>query len=639
MFRPKKMRKVRLIVLKSKAEALIQDLHEAGLVDIRKADYEGLEEGRPLPSFDQISSEILRMRSAIAVMEQEAGIPKNEPAMIPGHVALAKAKVTDVPERLLELNAQLGALKERLKTLDAQGAVVEKLSRFKNVDFSGLSSRTIACKAGEISESRIPRLSESLERMGNRSTLVSEAGSPLVLVLFERAEQQKVESVLSDCGFNEIQVPAGMTTPADTIHKINTERETAKIGITSCRDRISGIAASEMDRIRSIFHALEIESERAEIASRFPSSRFLHVIEGWVLDEEKPKLDAIAGKYGATLTLEDVQFGHDEMPPTVLDNPKAASPMEFITKSYSLPNYYELDPTMAYMVALPIIYGMIVGDVLYGLLSMVLAYLLMKKFEKSYIMYNVSKIWLVSGIPTVVFGLFYDEWAGLSHFKLAQLITAWTGVQLLSAPLYIGFQRMESVLALIGLSILVGMIHLALGFVFGAINEWEHNKMHSLAKIAWIGVELGLLLALLPFLPSMLPQLGHFDPNLTIAGIVLLVVSVAIIAAVEGIIGIIEVPGLVGNILSYSRIAAIGVVGVVIAELLNQFIVPTPDKGLIMALVLAPIFIVFHILNCFIAMFESIVQGGRLNIVEFRSKFMHGGGDVFIPFALYSKKL
>ena len=102
-------------------------------------------------------------------------------------------------------------------------------------------------------------------------------------------------------------------------------------------------------------------------------------------------------------------------------------------------------------------------------------------------------------------------------------------------------------------------------------------------RSSWIGVEFGMLFALLPFLPSMLPSLGHIDPNLTVVGIVLFVISVIALAITEGVLGIIEIPGLVGNILSYSRIAAIGIVGVVIADLLNKFIIPSPDKGIILA--------------------------------------------------------
>jgi len=181
----------------------------------------------------------------------------------------------------------------------------------------------------------------------------------------------------------------------------------------------------------------------------------------------------------------------------------------------------------------------------------------------------------------------------------------------------------------VGITAFVGMLHLAAGFILGAINEWNHNRKHAIAKVAWLGVETGMLLALLP-------ALGLAEAAFTMAGLVVLVISVITLAATEGVIGVIELPGLLGNILSYTRIAAIGIVGIVIAELLNEFIIPLPEQGII-ALLLLPIFFVFHIVNCFIAMFESLVQGGRLNIVEFRSKFLHGGGEVFTPFILKTK--
>jgi V/A-type H+-transporting ATPase subunit I len=211
---------------------------------------------------------------------------------------------------------------------------------------------------------------------------------------------------------------------------------------------------------------------------------------------------------------------------------------------------------------------------------------------------------------------------------LINYLGSWLGMgQVLSAPLYDGFLRMKNILPLVAMTALVGMIHLAFGFIIGAINEWNHNRKHSIAKIAWLGVELGMLMALLP-------AIGMADDAFMMAGIVLLALCVIILGITEGIIGIIELPGLLGNILSYTRIAAIGIVGIVIAEfLLNQFILPIPEQG-IFAIVLLPLFLLFHVVNAFLAMFESLVQGGRLNIVEFRSKLLHGGGEVFSPFML-----
>ncbi len=635
MFKAKRMAKVRLIVLKSKVELLIKDLHEAGLVDIRKTDYAGLEEGRPLPSFDMVSTELLRLRSAIAIMEPLVGKSESESDVIPAAKAMQETKAFEAPETLRSMNNESNAAMEKLKSLENEAALAQKLSCFKNVDFRGLSTRTVSFKAGEIQAAKIPKLTDSLDKTG--ATLITESG--IALVLFSRKEQQAVDAALAESGFNELSIPDSLTIPSESLKRIIAEKELVKAEIKEIRDQMSAISKDSIVKARKLLRSLEVEAERAEIATKFPSSKFLCVIEGWMLEESRQKMDAIAQRYGSSVVMEDVKFGHDEMPPTVLDNPEIASPLEFITNSYSLPNYYELDPTMIYLIALPIIYGMIVGDVIYGILSIIIGYLLTKKFAKSYIMSNVSKIWMYSGFPAIVFGLFFDEFAGMSHFKLAQLITSWTGIPLLSAPLWTGFERLDGVLALIALSALVGVIHLTIGYIFGAINEWQHSKKHAVAKIAWIGVEIGIILALLPYLPMLLPQLGNINPGLTIPGLVILVISIIVIAVIEGVVGVIEIPGLIGNILSYSRIAAIGVVGVVIASLLNQFIVPNPGQGIVLAIILLPVFIILHLLNCFVAMFESLIQGGRLNIVEFRSKFMQGGGGIFVPFALYSKKL
>ena len=638
MFRPKSMKKVRLIVLKSHVGDLVKDLHEAGLVDIRKTRHEGLDEGRPLGTFDELSAELVKLRGVLSLME--AALPKKDahvPVAMDGKDALEEARNLGFDAKLRALNQEANALAEKVKTLEGEALNVEKVLPFKGVDFSKLTTRTLSYRVGEMQQGKIDHLEATLTRMSGQNALVSEEGDPATLVIYERKDQQAVDVVLADFGFSDIDLPQGMTTPMEAINSLNAENDKAKSRLSEVRAEMGRISKGHIKKVKDIIFSLEIEADRAEIASRFASSKCAYVLEGWVLESEAPAVKAIADKYDDVI-MEDVHFGHGEMPPTVLDNPKQAGPMEFITKSYSLPNYFEIDPTMMYLVALPILYGMIVGDFIYGLMSIVLGFILLRKFEKSYIMSNVSKIWMISGVPSMAFGIFYDEWGGMSHYHVIELINKWTGVALAHAPLYTGFSRMENVLALIALSALAGLIHLGAGFILGAINEWNHSKRHAFAKIAWLGVEIGLTLALLPYLPSMLPQLGYIDTAISTAGLVLLGISAVILTVTEGVLGIIEIPGLVGNILSYSRIAAIGIVGVVIAELLNEFILPMPEQG-VFAIVLLPVFFVLHVMNCFVAMFESLVQGGRLNIVEFRSKFMHGGGDVFIPFALYSKKL
>lgn len=628
MLRPKKMKKARVIVLRAAVEKLIRDLHEGGVVDITKAAYEGMDEGRPLASFEELSAQLLKLRGVMSLMEANLTRKRGKgPAIIEAGKALEEAKGLGLEPQLRGLSQDASMLSEQIRELESKALVIDRILQFGGVDFSRLSTKKLGYRVGEVAQA--VAVKDKLEKIGD-STVASKPGSNVILALYDRKDEDKVDSLLSDAGFNQFDIPEGTTTPFDTINRLNAENEDKKTKLAAVKKKLIALSDANIEKVKTLLLSLEVEAERAEIASRFSSSKYLYVLEGWILEEDYGKLRGIVEKYGNEAMLEEAHFGHGEMPPTVLDNPKGAGPFEFITKSYSLPNYYELDPTIAYVIMIPLLYGMIVGDVLYGVVSLLLSRWLMKKFKDSYTMYNVSMLWFYAAFPTIMFGIIFDEWGGMSHYALLQYLTAWTGIAFASGPLYTGFHRMENILTLVAITVLVGIVHLGLGFVLGAVNEWNHNRKHAYAKIAWLGVELGGLLALVAGL-GMLPQF------LLTAGLVMLVVSVIVIAMTEGLIGVIELPGILGNILSYTRIAAIGIVGIVIAELLNEFLKPLPAHGLFL-LVLIPLYLVLHVVNCFIAMFESIIQGGRLNIVEFKSKFLHGGGVEFNPFALRSKK-
>ncbi len=627
MLKPKKMRKVRLIVLKAEVEKLIKDLHINGIVQISKTKFDGLEDGRPLPAFDELSRYLVKLRGMLSIMEQVLGKQTYELKFVEPKDAIEEAKKMDIEPKIISLTKKIEEDSSLLKDLQSKNDFVKKLLVFGDIDFSKLKSRTLDYRIGKCQN--VLALKEKAGKIDD-TTILTKPGAENILVVFRTKYQNTVDAILSECGFTSLELDSSITTPAATVGKIALDIETAVKRITDSKNLLKSMAQGNIQKVNLLINSFEIGAQRAEIANKFASSKSLYIIQGWVVEENYDKLAKIIQNYHSSAMIENMTIGHDESPPIVFNNPGIASPFEFLTKNYSLPTYFELDPTMAYFIALPIIYGMIVGDVLYGLISILLAMWFMKKFAKSEIMRNVSKIWLYSAFPTMFFGVIFDEWGGMSHFKLAQTITSWTGIQLLSGPLYdFHLQRMENILTLVGITVIVGLIHLAIGFLFGAINEWNHNRKHAIGKLAWIGLEIGAVLALAG---ALMPNTPFAVPGLVIVG-----VSIIVIGWGEGMIGIIEIPGFVGNALSYTRIAAIGVVGVVIANLLNNFILPVPSQGWLVIL-LIPIYIGLHILNCFIAMFESLIQGGRLNIVEFRSKFLHGGDSLFTPFVMRGEK-
>ncbi len=641
MLKPVRMQKIRIISLKSILEKLIEKLHTIGILEIRLVEHAGLEIGRPLEYFNDISEQLVKIRAIKNILgnfESDIPVPPdtvatNKSIDLPNPLQEAKKIVLD--RELKNLTEEQNSIENELIKLAEQNKVMKKLNEFSDIDFSKLETKTVTYRIGAITggNEKIKALKEKLDKTLNAYSLsYANLGNEIIAIIIYQRSYENIENSLSDFGFSTLSLPQFVSTPSKTANEITSAISAKHKKLESIRNEIAELSKNNYPHINAIERALSIEADRAEIASRFNFTGKTAIIEGWVKAEDfdglQHELDGLMEK----VMLEKADATHDEDPPVLLSNPSVASPLQFITQNYSLPNYYEIDPTIIYLFTIPLIYGMIVGDVIYGIISIFIAKFFMKKFSSSYIMSNVSRIWYYSAFPSMLFGLMFDEWAGLSHYHILEILEKWGVIDLASfgitGPFYQGISRVTQLPLVIGISAIVGLIHLGLGFILGAINEWHHNKKHAAAKIAWLGVEIGGALAVSALLLNLLPaSVGNMSLGL-------LAVSVIALALTEGVMGILELPGLAGNVLSYARIAAIGVVGVILAEIINEFLIPLPQQG-IFALIMFPLFVIMHAVNAFIAMFESLIQGGRLNIIEFKLKFLKGGGKPFEPFAVH----
>lgn len=624
-----KLKKVRILVLDSAVKELVDRLHELGSIHITKSNVPGLSEGRPLFTFDEVSSSLISLRGINSIIETSlaGSLPKiseSELSFVPE--SLESAKTYILKDEIRPLASEIASLTEKRNLYLRYLASLRKLVSFGSVDFSKLNTSNLTYVVGSVRD--FNKLESGLDELGETNLSVP-PGEKVALIIYSKSKQDGVSALLSDCGFDAIEVPEITTTVPETIAYANLQ--VSEIDTVISQKKFDLLTLAKMNRltVAKLIHSLEVETQRAEIGTHFSSSKKTYVIEGWVSEKSYSGLVSLINSRSEVAHLDEVHVDpHKDSPPVVLENPTLAKPFEFITRSYSLPNYFELDPTLPYFVALPIIYGLIVGDFVYGLMSLGLAWFLMNKFKKSEMMSNVSKIWFLSAFPAMLFGIIFDEYLGMPLNSLFALINKWLPLGLPEHVLYQGFHRVggNNTVILLGATVIIGLLHLAIGFIFGAINEWNHNKKHAYAKLGWLGIILGIFLVI----GSMTSVLSS---EFTVIGGVLIALSIVVIAACEGLVGIVELPGLAGNILSYTRIAAVGVSGVLIAELVNHNFMPVPEAGLF-NLLLIPVFVLLHFVNCFIAMFEGLVQSGRLNIVEFKSKFLHGGRELFAPFKM-----
>jgi len=260
---------------------------------------------------------------------------------------------------------------------------------------------------------------------------------------------------------------------------------------------------------------------------------------------------------------------------------------------------------------MPIFFGLMVGDIGYGLIILAFMFYLHRHFKARPTLRSLAEVLMIGSTWSVLFGFLFGEFFG----TLGELI----GLR----PLW--FDRGHQVQALFLLTLGIGAGHIVLGLCLGV---WEairqHNHHHLIEKVAML-VSLVALFLLMAILAGYLPD-SFFTPaiGLLLVGLAILIFS---LGRLGFFLGPLELVSLVGNILSYLRIAAIGLASVYLAMVANALagLIGNILVGLIIA-------VLFHALNVVLGAFSPTIQALRLHYVEFFSKFYEGGGTPFHPF-------
>ncbi|MAG18396.1 MAG: hypothetical protein CL944_02900 [Candidatus Diapherotrites archaeon] len=623
MFWPAKMSKVRLIGLKSNLKKTIETLEEYGGVEIKKLSSKEIENSKPLEENASIVAKLVKTEAILNSLEKRevtARIRVNDLKDFSKEKNFGKIEkqLEKTIEQIDEINNKIEILKDEKVTL--------KMFAHFDIDFSRFNTESIELVAGTVSRGNTSALESALKGHANFTRKPTDKEKLLYLIAFEKNSFNKDFSSL---GLDKIQIPSIKTKPKAELNKVDkkiSELNREKTGLQKELDEISNKNYSNLTALKEY---LEAESAKASLPESFLGTEHSFILEGYLPEKNFEKFNKfIKEKFGKRTYIqyfssETLEKNH-ELAPTLTEHSPLVKPFEDLVKFVSVSKSNELDTTMIFLVFFPVFYGMIVGDFVYGIISFLMAKAILGKFPTG-IMNSVSKVWIWGSIPTMIFGLIFDEFAGFSHHAIFELI----GIH--GIHLYHGYERLHNIEFILAASLLLGVFTMAIGFLLGFINAAKHgDRKHALAKLGWFGVVLFGTILITTLMFQTFPQ-EYILPTGILFGI-----SIIPIILAEGVIGLLEIPTAAGNILSFARILAVGLVGVVIASLLNDLSFPGIDKGLLLIIFL-PLYIFGHLFNAFLAMFEALIQGARLNFVEFYSKFHEGGGQEFVPFKFEKK--
>lgn len=532
-------------------------------------------------------------------------------------------------EVYVELKSKERTLNELNNEITKLEGNISELSGWRNLDVS--TSELMTFKYSKVILGTVTKQYESsilndLERELKYSSveIINKDNQDLyLLIVVHHSEFKNADEILKRYGFTWFEVNLDKT-PQQCI-----DENVSKISkIKEEKNSIKGYLEKykvERDKLIEAYEYFTNLVTKLEASNNFLKTKSVIAMSGWNLEENNNELiKAIEETVGEKFFIEFEEVKEEEVEevPIKLRNNGFASSFEGVIEMYSLPKYSEIDPTPILSIFYFIFFGMMLSDAGYGLVIIAAAAFALykskdKEKRKSY------KMFLLAGISTVIWGAIYGGWFGdlPSYFGVVppKLLDSTGDI----SKIFILSLAFGVIHIFIGLGI-KGYMLIKAGNIKDAIYDvltWYVTLIGAFLAILGIGGKIGIIMLVIGLVGLVVTQ-GRTAP--TIGGKI-----------GWGIYGVYGITGYLGDIVSYSRLLALGLATGFIANALNLIIslFPVPFKY-----IAAPfLFIGLHTFNLLINALGSYVHAARLQYLEFFSKFYEGGGKKFTPYKLSDK--
>lgn len=658
------MQKISIYALKKNRKEILEFLQRRGVIEITDLDAQSrvFEKMDTQQSQSLFEKNISVVRQALETLSFYAKEKKGMFSMLEGREELTLGEYEDavslVPEsmkaanRLTALAREIAENKAEILRLETQ---IDALSPWLSLDVSMRLKGTKRTRVfiGTLAdqwtlEGILSELAKAAPQVEGISVeiLSASADQTCIFLLCGKKDAEAVEAALRGIGFSYPASPSKVP-PKERCEDLRGRIALAEKKIQEAETEITGLSERRKE-LEFLIDYYTMRIEKYQVLGRLNQSRHTFMVSGYIPEcDAKALSQELSLRYSAAVELEDVTEKDD--PPVLLKNNAFAAPVEPVLESYSMPGRGEVDPCTVMAVFYYVLFGMMLSDAAYGLIMVLGCGMILAKFRNIESgLKKTLQMFLYCGISTMFWGVMFGSYFG----DVVDVVSStFFGKELTIPPVW--FVPVDEPMRLLVFSFLLGIIHLftGLGMKMYQLCKAGQYKDALYDVVFWYLLVGGGIVYLLT-MDMVVNMLGlGFQLPATVGTVAAVCAGIGAVGIVltagresrnpfkrllKGLYGIYNISGYLSDILSYSRLLALGLATGVIASVFNQM-GSMAGGGVVGAIVFIIVFVIGHTLNIGINVLGAYVHTNRLQYVEFFGKFFEGGGRKFNPFSVKTK--
>ena len=501
-------------------------------------------------------------RSTVTLESLEKQYEEEKISQYIAHILEIKKKIDEIQESRIQLEEQKQAIIrwQRLDVLPNQ---------YENFNYT-------AMLLGSINLMNQSRFLEELKKLENVyvEELYTSPHHAYYAFIYLKIYEKDMQNLMTQNGvhlfdypFEELPQKAIKQMELQSRELLEEEYKTRK-QFAKCKEWVAELCLAE--------EVLRAYSQRDIAKKELLRSKQFFVLQGWIPQGEEVHLEQVLAENFAP---DEVLIQYEEPTPeeiknnipTQLNNHSLIEPFEILTEMYSLPKYDEIDPTPIMMPFYLILFGMMVADLGYGLVLLVFTTLVRYLMILPRAQERFVRFLQLLSFPIMIWGIIYGTFFGME----IPPDSIW--LMSVSFPLLSPSTDVNQILIL---SVVFGFIQIMTGLMVNGIQLIKRKQyLSSIGDgFAWQALLIGFVVIGAGSL--FLKQQAFVTVGIVI--VILAALSIIMVPVIQnkskvkglarGMYSLYGVTGYIGDLVSYTRLMALGISGGSIAAAFNMIV-------------------------------------------------------------------